>query len=200
MYDHLRGTLTEKQPTRAVVAAAGVGYELTIPLTTFESLPEPGSEVVVHTHLHVREDSLRLFGFATKDERRFFRRLLGVSGIGPAVGLSILSSTTYGEFRDAIVGEDVARLTHMKGVGRKLAQRMVLELRDGLAKEEAAGGATARAPGDAGGSLRDDALGALVTLGFTRGQAMTAVDRILAKADAPTDLGEIIRLALSAGR
>ena len=199
MYDHFAGTLVEKQPTRAVVAAAGVGYELTIPLTTFESLPEPGSEVVVHAHLHVREDSFRLFGFATRDERRFFRRLLDVSGIGPAVGLSILSSTTWREFREAIVTEDVVRLTRMKGVGKKLAQRMVLELQDALAKDDFGDG-PAPVAGDSGSTLRDDALGALTTLGFTRGQAMTAVDRILAKDDAPEDLGEIIRLALSSAR
>ena len=199
MYDHLAGTLAEKQPTRAVVAAAGVGYELTIPLSTFEALPETGSEVVVHTHLHVREDSLRLFGFATRDERRFFRRLLEVSGIGPAVGLSILSSTTYGEFRDAIVAEDVGRLTKMKGVGKKLAQRMVLELRDSLAKEEAGAVATAGA-GALPDPLREDAVLALVTLGFTRGQAVAAVEKILGKDGAPTDLGEIIRAALSSAR
>jgi len=198
MYDHLSGTLTEKLPTRAVVAAAGVGYELTIPLTTFESLPEPGSEVVVHTHLHVREDSLRLFGFASRDERQFFRRLLDVPGIGPAVGLSILSSSTWSEFRDAIVTEDIARLTGMKGVGKKLAQRMVLELKDALAREDPGDGPTPTV-GGAGSSLRDDALGALATLGFTRGQAMKAVDRILGRDDAPDDLGEVIRRALSSG-
>ena len=154
---------------------------------------------MVHTHLHVREDSLRLFGFASRDERRFFRRLLDVSGIGPAVALSILSSTTWSEFRDAIVAEDLARLTRMKGVGKKLAQRMVLELKDALAKDESVAG-PAPVPGDPGSSLRDDALGALTTLGFTRGQAMTAVDRILAAKDAPDDLGEIIRRALSSAR
>ncbi|MEN8149082.1 MAG: Holliday junction branch migration protein RuvA [Planctomycetota bacterium] len=200
MYDHLSGTLAEKQPTRAVVAAAGVGYELTIPLTTFESLPEPGSEVVVHTHLHVREDSLRLFGFATRDERRFFRRLLDVSGIGPAVALSILSSTTYAEFRTSIVAEDVVRLTKMKGVGKKLAQRMVLELRDDLAKEAPGDDAGPPRPADPRDTLRDDALAALTTLGFTRGQAMTAVDKVLAKDDAPTDPGEVIRQALGTAR
>lgn len=200
MYDHLSGTLAEKQPTRAVVAVAGVGYELTIPLTTFELLPEPDSEVVVYTHLHVREDSLRLFGFATRDERRFFRRLLDVSGIGPAVALSILSSTTYGEFRDAILAEDVTRLMRMKGVGKKLAQRMVLELRDGLAKEAPSGDGTAPESRDPRDTLRDDALAALMTLGFTRGQAMTSVDRVLAKDDAPSNPGEVIRQALGTAR
>jgi Holliday junction DNA helicase RuvA len=199
MYDHFRGTLTEKQPTRVVVSTGGVGYEMTVPLTTFESLPESGSEVVIHTHLHVREDSLRLYGFATPDERRFFRLLLDVSGIGPAVALSILSSTTWREFRDALLAEDVGRLTRMKGVGKKLAQRMVLELKDDIAKEHTATGAPS-AGGAAPSSLRDDALNALVTLGFTRGQAQKAVDRILGGKEAPDDLGEIIRAALSAAR
>jgi Holliday junction DNA helicase RuvA len=198
LYDHLRGTLAAKQPTRAVVAAGGVGYELTVPLSTFEALPAVDEEVLVYTHLHVREDSLRLFGFAAPDERRFFRRLLDVSGIGPAVALSILSSAGYAEFRDAILAEDVKRLTAMKGVGKKLAQRMVLELHDGLAKEGEPG-----APGAAavvGDPLSEDALQALVTLGFTRGQAQTAVEKILAADDAPTDLGEVVRLALKTAR
>jgi Holliday junction DNA helicase RuvA len=200
LYDHLRGTLATKQPTRAVVAVGGVGYELTVPLSTFEALPDEEQAVIVFTHLHVREDSLRLFGFATRDERRFFRRLLDVSGIGPAVALSILSSAGYAEFRDAILTEDVKRLTALKGVGKKLAQRMVLELRDGLAKEGSPG-----APGSAPGTatshpLQEDAFQALVTLGFTRSQALTAVEKILNSDDAPTDLGEVVRLALRSAR
>jgi Holliday junction DNA helicase RuvA len=197
MYDRLRGTLVTKRPTRAVLDVAGIGYELTIPLSSFESLPAEGQAALLHTHLYVREDALRLFGFATPDERRFFRTLLEVSGIGPAVALSILSSTRYADFRDAVVAEDVALLTRLKGVGKKLAQRIVLELRDALAKE-AEESPRAGAPEKPG--VRDDAIGALVTLGFKRGTAAAEVDKILGRAGAEPTLEEIVRLALSQAR
>lgn len=197
MYDHLRGTLIEKQPTRAVLEVAGVGYELTIPLSSFEALPKQGGAAVLHAHLHVREDSLRLFGFATADERRFFRTLLDVSGIGPAVALSILSSTRYPGFREAVVTENLAILTRMKGVGKKLAQRMILELKDALEKEvrEAPRPGQPEAPG-----VREDAADALVTLGFKRGAASAEVDRIIARAEGPLELEEIVRRALRQAR
>lgn len=193
MYDHLQGKLIEKQPTRAVVSTAGVGYELTIPLSSFELLPAEGDAVTIYCHLHVREDALRLFGFATPDERRFFRTLLGVSGIGPAVALSILSSAKYADFRAAILSENISLLTRMKGVGKKTAQRMVLELRDKLEKEAGDSPAPGFAPL---GALREDAAAALVTLGFTRGKAALEVDRILAKAESPPSIEEVVRRAL----
>jgi Holliday junction DNA helicase RuvA len=194
MYDRLRGVLVEKHPTRAVVDVSGVGYELTIPLSSFEGLPAVGETVTVHAHLHVREDSLRLYGFATPDERRFFRTLLEVSGIGPAVALSILSSSGYADFRSAVVEGNLSRLTRLKGVGRKLAQRMVLELSDRLTKE--APEAEAASPALAAGGIREDAISALVSLGFKNAQAAAEVDRILGRPDGPREPGEIIREAL----
>ncbi len=198
MYDHLHGSIVEKQPTRAVLYVGGVGFELTIPLSSFERLPETGTETILYTHLYVREDALRLFGFATTDERRFFRRLIDVQGIGPAVALSILSSTHYADFRDAVIGEDIGILMRLKGVGRKLAQRIVLDLRDHLLKETPDSPRPLAAPGAA--TLRDDGIAALATLGFTRGAAVKEVDRILAKADAGLDLGELVRTALRSAR
>jgi Holliday junction DNA helicase RuvA len=197
MYDHLRGTLVEKQPTRAVLEVAGVGYELTIPLSSFEALPAEGDPAVLHAHLYVREDALRLFGFATADERRFFRTLLDVTGIGPAVALSILSSTRYPDFRSSVVAEDVGMLTRMKGVGKKLAQRMILDLKDRLEKEalEAPRPGRPEVP-----AVREDAVGALVTLGFTRGAAVKEVDRILARTEGELELSEIVREALRRAR
>lgn len=198
LYDHLRGAIVEKQPTRAVLLVGGVGFELTIPLSTFERLAEVGDDSILYTHLYVREDMLKLFGFATADERRFFRRLMDVQGIGPAVALSILSSTHYADFRDAVISEDVALLTRLKGVGKKLAQRIVLDLRDPLLKEAPDSPHTPIAPGMA--TLREDGIAALSTLGFTRGAAMKEVDRILGKADATLDLGELVRIALRSAR
>ncbi len=198
MYDHLRGSLTEKQPTRVVLSTGGVGYELTIPLSSFESLPDVDTDTILYTHLYVREDALRLFGFATRDERRFFRRLLEVQGIGPAVALSILSSTRYADFRDAVLSEDVALLTRLKGVGKKLAQRIVLDLRDTLLKE------TPDQPRSTGAisssALREDGIAALSTLGFTRSAAAREVDRILGKGDGSLDLGDLVRQALRSTR
>ncbi len=198
MYDHLRGAIVEKQPTRAVLLVGGVGFELTIPLSSFERLPDTGTDAILYTHLYVREDVLKLFGFASPDERRFFRRLMNVQGIGPAVALSILSSTHYADFRDAVLSEDVAILTRLKGVGRKLAQRIVLDLRDALVKETPDSPRPSSAPGTA--TLREDGIAALSTLGFTRGAAMKEVDRILGKADAKLDLGELVRIALRSAR
>jgi len=197
MFHHLRGTLYSKSPEEAVVEAGGLGYAVRIPLSTYEALPEPGAEALVHTHLHVREDLLRLYGFATPGERRFFQVLLEVSGIGPAVALSILSSSRYEDFRDAVLAENASLLTRLKGVGKKLAERMVFELREKLAKE-----APGREPAGAVPrlDLRDDAVEALLTLGFHRGAAAREVDRLLARPDAPRELGEIIREVLRTAR
>lgn len=192
MYEHLRGTLAEKSPTRAVVDVQGVGFELTIALSSFEALPAAGQPVTVYTHLHVREDALRLFGFATRDERRFFRRLLDVQGIGPAVALSVLSSTNYASFRDAVVAEDLPALTRLKGIGRKLAQRIVLDLKEALIDEAPETPALRR---DLSG-LADDAVHALVTLGYSRGIAIREVEAILRDAKTPPTLEDVVRLAL----
>ena len=201
MYDRLTGMLAARQPTRAVLLVGGVGFELTIPLSSFDQLPPQGSEATLFTHLHVREDALKLFGFASDDERRFFRRLIEVQGIGPAVALSILSSTRYPDFREAILSENLARLTGLKGVGRKLAQRMVLDLKDGIRKEGLCEpGPAGAAAGPAPGTIREDAVRALVTLGYAQAAATRDVDRILADADPGTGLDELVRRALSQSR
>ena len=201
MYDRLTGTLAERQPTRAVLLVGGVGFELTVPLSSFDLLPPRGSEATLFTHLYVREDALKLFGFASDDERRFFRRLIEVQGIGPAVALSILSSTSYGDFCEAILAEDLARLTGLKGVGRKLAQRMVLDLKDGIQKERLGSGIPGgAASGPASGSVREDAVRALVTLGYAQAAATREVDRILTDGGPDMGLDELVRRALSRAR
>jgi Holliday junction DNA helicase RuvA len=196
VYEHLRGSLAQKSPARAVVDVGGVGYELTVPLSTFEDLPATGATVTLFVHLAVREDALKLYGFASQEERRFFRRLLDVQGIGPAVGLSVVSATRYGPFRDAVLAEDIAFLTRLKGVGRKLAQRIVLDLREALLEEAPAApsGRTAHS------KLAADAVNALVTLGSSRGVAQQEVEAILRDAKEPMDLEDVVRLALRSTR
>ena len=130
MYDHLRGTLEAKTPARAVVDVNGIGFGVDIPLSTFERLPAPGDKVRLFTVLVVREDAHRLFGFGTRNERTFFQALTSVSGVGPAVGLGIVSSMPFATFQSAVLSGDAAGLQRVKGVGKRLSERLVVELRD----------------------------------------------------------------------
>jgi Holliday junction DNA helicase RuvA len=191
VYEYVRGVLSERSPAHAIVDVGGVGYAASIPLTTYERLPAVGSTVRLLTVLVVREDSHRLYGFATPDERAFFLELQNVSGIGPAVALSIVSSMTYESFCAAVSSGDAALLRKTRGIGKRLSERMVVELRDRLAPAsspaiEAAGAEPA---------VRD-ALLALERLGFARPDAEEAVRA--ARADEPTapDAGELVRRAL----
>jgi Holliday junction DNA helicase RuvA len=174
---HLRGRLLQKQPNRIVVDVNGVGYDLFVPLSTFYDLGETGSDVALRVHTHVREDALLLYGFRTELEQQLFERLIGVSGIGPKVALSVLSGIEPPELIRAIERADIARLTAIPGVGKKTSERLVLELKDRLPKVTAAA-ATADIP--AGASLRDDVLSALINLGYHRPLAEKAVERALA--------------------
>src|SRR5438477_7551199 len=132
MIAHLRGRLIAKHPNNIVVEAGGVGYELTISVPTFSELPAAGSEVAMHVHTHVREDALALYGFLRREEKQLFEKLLSVSGIGPKLAITVLSGMAAQEMATAIRGNDVSRLTKIPGIGRKTAERMVLELRDKL--------------------------------------------------------------------
>ena len=132
MIAHLRGRLIAKHPNQAIVEAGGVGYDLTISVPTFSELPAAGEEVSLHVHTHVREDAIALFGFLRPREKQLFERLLTVSGIGPKLAITILSGMAADEMVGAIRGNDIARLTRIPGIGRKTAERMVLELRDKL--------------------------------------------------------------------
>src|ERR1700704_5521107 len=128
----LRGLLLEKHPNQAIVEAGGVGYDVTIPVSTFTRLPEAGAEVRLRIHTHVREDALSLYGFLTQDEKTLFERLIGVSGIGPTLAVKILSGLSATDLIHAIRRGEVDRLVRVPGVGKKTAERMVLELRDQL--------------------------------------------------------------------
>src|SRR5690349_13303903 len=171
MIAHIRGRLLSKHPNQAIVEAAGVGYDLTISVPTFSDLPAPGGEVALHIHTHVREDALALYGFLRQSEKQIFEKLISVSGIGPKLAITILSGMPADEMVGAIRGNDVARLTRIPGIGKKTAERMVLELRDKLQDFGAAPAAAPASP------IEEDVLSALVNLGYQR----PAAERALAK-------------------
>jgi Holliday junction DNA helicase RuvA len=171
----LRGRLLRKEPQEAVLEVGGVGYRVTIPLSTFYRIGEPGAEVTLLTHTHVREDALALFGFLTGVEQALFERLIAVSGVGPKLAVSILSGIEATELVAALRSSDLARLTRIPGVGMKTAERLVLELKDkmqGLPSGEAA-------PPEAPRAATDDLVSALVHLGYSRPEAERAVERTL---------------------
>ena len=179
MIAHLSGLLFSKQPNSVIVDVNGVGYEVTIPLSTFYDLSEEGSAVALRIHTHVREDALQLFGFRTEREKKLFLLLTGVSGIGPKLGITILSGMSADELIPAIRNNELARLVNIPGVGKKTAERLVLELKDKLSAlsspelEEQfrlAGGASSK------NSITDDIVSALVNLGFQRAAAEKAVN------------------------
>jgi len=181
----LRGTLLEKHPNQAIVETGGVGYDVTIPVSTYTHLPEAGAEVKLRIHTHVREDALALYGFLTQDERALFEKLIGVSGIGPKLAVTILSGLAAPELIGAIRRGEVERLVRIPGIGKKTAERMVLELRDKLS---AATGEEPLAAAAAGAlsPVEQDVLSALVNLGCGRPQAEAAIRK--AKTGAPTAL------------
>jgi Holliday junction DNA helicase RuvA len=186
MIAFLRGRLAEKQPNRIIVDVAGVGYDVAVPLSTYYTLGEAGSEVALRVHTHVREDTLALYGFATGLEQQIFERLIGISGIGPKLALAVLSGIEVGELVRAVQIGDVARLTAIPGVGKKTAERIGLELKDKLPPTLAAEAAARVAAGEPGGELRGDLLSALLNLGYHRPLAERAVDRALARVESKT--------------
>jgi len=177
---HLSGTLRDKQLQRLIIDVGGVGYDVVVPLSTMYAIGDTGSTVNLRIHTHVREDALQLFGFATVLEQGLFERLISVSGIGPKVALSILSGIEPAELMRAIRSSDVARLTRIPGVGKKTAERVVLELKDRLPQPAAAEPAAAPHPDD---DVRADLLSALVNLGYHRANVEKTVDKVLHAAE-----------------
>ena len=189
MLDHLKGLLLHLEPTRAVIRAGGIGFELLVPLTTSARLRE-GEETTLYTHLHV-SDSPKILAFASRAERDFCRDLLKVSGVGPAIAVSILSNASLEEIQAALAAGDEKALTRIKGVGKKTAQRILLDLKD---KALRAG----RTPAGAPSREEEDAAAALVALGFKEKEARAAVARVL-QASPGAEAGEIIRRVLAGG-
>jgi holliday junction DNA helicase RuvA len=167
MIAHLRGKLLVKRPNQAVVETAGVGYDVTISVPTFSDLPSVGNEVALHIHTHVREDLIALYGFLRPAEKQLFEKLITVSGIGPKLAITILSGMPADEMVGAIRGNDIARLTRIPGIGKKTAERMVLELRDKLPPQPA--GHEPVVPTLS--PIEEDVLSALLNLGYQLGAA-----------------------------
>ena len=194
MIGHLRGRLAAKHPPQLVLDVGGVGYEIEAPMSTFYGLPAVGAEVNLHTHLVVREDAHVLFGFGTERERSLFRELIKVSGVGPRIALAILSGVSVEEFHRCVESDDVASLVRVPGIGRKTAERLVVEMRDRLAvlAGPAAPGRAGTGPG-AAASPQSEAFSALVALGYRPAE----VTRLLQKVDpAVTSTEDMIRHAL----
>jgi Holliday junction DNA helicase RuvA len=192
MIGFLRGRLVRRQPPALLVDVGGVGYELEAPMSTFYRLADAGVEVELHTHLVVREDAHLLFGFATEDERRLFRELLRISGVGPKIALALLSGIDVDTFVRCVETEDVATLVRIPGVGRRIAERLVIEMRDRIqSRGQAGAGAASAGRGDA----RSEATAALVALGYRPAEAARLLQAVAAD-DVGTE--DLIRRALQA--
>jgi Holliday junction DNA helicase RuvA len=193
---HLSGTLLEKHVQRLVVDVGGVGYDVQVPLSTFYAVGDAGARVTLRIHTHVREDALQLFGFNSALELRLFERLIAISGIGPRVALSVLSGIEPTDLVRAVRQSDLGRLTSIPGVGRKTAERIVIELRDRLPKMDDAAAPGAEAGGD--DDVRSDVLSALSNLGYQRAAAEKAIDKVLTRtgAEAPDGLEPVLREVL----
>ncbi len=191
MIAHLRGRLVSKHPNQAIVDCAGVGYDVAISVPTFSDLPSLGAEVSLFIHTHVREDALALYGFLRAEEKSLFERLISVSGIGPKLAITILSGMPAEEMVSAIRSNDLARLTRIPGIGKKTAERMVLELRDKL-------DAFAAAPVRAASPVEDDVLSALLNLGYQRPAAEKAVSAAAGANGKSASFETLFKQALSA--
>jgi Holliday junction DNA helicase RuvA len=192
----LRGQLLEKHPNRLLVDVQGVGYDVQVPVSTFYQAGEPGHEVTLRIHTHVREDQIALFGFASLLEQQLFERLIGVNGIGPKLALAVLSGIEPKDLVSAVQQTDVGRLTRIPGVGRKTAERITLELRDRLPAIVDAPAADGVIVDETRVSLRDDVISALVNLGYQRPAVEKAVERVLKSGEAPADFESALRHAL----
>ncbi|MCG5517067.1 MULTISPECIES: Holliday junction branch migration protein RuvA [unclassified Ectothiorhodospira] len=197
MIGRLRGVLVLKQPPQLMVEVNGVGYELEAPLSTFYELPQAGEEVILHTHLHVREDAHVLFAFASLDERALFRSLIRVSGVGAKMALAILSGMSAEAFHRCVMDNDLTTLTRLPGIGRKTAERLIIEMRDKVTAQIQAqgtlggGGTIPAGPTDPTG----DAVAALVSLGYKPQEASRLVSKVEGESDSSEDM---IRRALKA--
>ena len=195
---HIRGQILSKAPNAVVVDCGGIGYELAISVATYTELRDVGAEARLHVHTHVREDALMLFGFAGLTEKRLFEKLLTISGIGPKLAITVLSGISAERLVGAIRGGDHATLTRIPGIGKKTAERVVLELKDKL---DDMAGATSRASAPPSlGTVADDVLSALVNLGYARAVAQKAVESAAKDAAVANDFERLFRAAMSAVR
>ncbi len=193
MIGQLYGRLLDKSPTRVLLDVSGVGYEVIIPLSTFEKLGSIGENVTLLTHLHVREDVLQLFGFASHNEKHLFQLLLAVNGVGPKLAQGILSGCSVEMFCNYVKQNAPAALTAIPGIGKKTAERLVMELRDRIGQWEIAQEKSGLPQGPA--ALSEEALLALISLGYPRNEAGKAIRQVLAEHENPP-VEELLKLAL----
>jgi Holliday junction DNA helicase RuvA len=196
MIARLSGTLIEKSITQCVIDVCGVGYRVVVPLTTFYELPEVGQPVVIHIHTHVREDAFNFYGFHSMEDRAVFQLMITVSGIGPKLAINILSGIAAGELIRAVTTHDLKRLTGIPGVGKKTAERMILEMKDKAAKfgaETVPVGMVALRTGD---QVKDDTLSALVNLGYKGSVVKEVIDRIVRESKEIPSLDQLLKQAL----
>ncbi|HVG27248.1 MAG TPA: Holliday junction branch migration protein RuvA [Acidobacteriaceae bacterium] len=198
MIAHLRGTILSKSPSAVIVDCGGVGYELAISVSTFTELGPEGKETRLHVHTHVREDALSLFGFFELTEKRLFERLLTISGIGPKLAITVLSGISADRLVGAIRAGDHATLTKIPGIGKKTAERVVLELKDKLDDMTGATPQSTAAPSL--GAVADDVLSALVNLGYPRPIAQKAVESAAKDSSVAADFERLFRASMSAVR
>lgn len=199
MIAHLRGRLLSKSPNQAMIECGGVGYEATISVATYTALPAQNGEAALHIHTHVREDQIALFGFAEAQEKRLFEKLLTISGIGPKLAITVLSGIDSARLVGAIRAQDHATLTRIPGIGKKTAERVVLELKDKL--DDLATELPTHTPGLRLGVAGEDALSALVNLGYPRPVAQKAIESAVATdPDAAGEFETLFRAAMAAIR
>lgn len=194
MYAHINGTVAEKQKDALVIDCGGVGYLLSVSASTLSAAPALGERMKLYALLSVREDAMELFGFATREEKNMFEKLRSVSGIGARTALQILSALSVRDLSIALVTGDAAALSRAPGIGKKIAQRLILELREKVSDEELTGMANQKAlPNLAAGGAKGDAIAALMALGYASSEAAQAIARVEDQAD---ETDELIRLAL----
>jgi Holliday junction DNA helicase RuvA len=197
---YLEGKLVEKNPTHLILEVNGVGYEVNIPVSTFSNLAETGNVVRVLTYQHVREDELKLFGFSTKPEKDLFELLISVNGVGPKVALGILSFLSVEEFQRSVLAEDLDVLTSIAGIGKKTAQRLIVELKEKLSKIDLGLGKATESKKETSIPVLDEAVLALVSLGYTKYDAKKALERVAQEVKEIVPLEELIKRALKYAR
>ena len=195
MIAHLKGKLTYKSPVEIAIDVNGVGYQIFVPLSTFYALPELGNEVFLDIHTHMREESLKLFGFYTTDEKRIFEKLIAINKVGPKLALTILSGMSPTELFNTIDSNDIGKLNTIPGIGRKTAERLILEMRDkmsGLSLEF-----TSTKDSIPQNGLFDDALSALVNLGYKKSQAEQTLKKVWEDGETERSIEDLIKKSLN---
>jgi len=196
MYRYLEGKLSAKEATLVVIDVGGIGFEIFIPLSTYHSLPQIGERVRLLTHFNVREDLHQLFGFLTEEERDLFRLLLTVSGIGPKVSLTVLSGIGIQELKDAIVNERIEILTAISGIGRKTAERMIVELREKMVLDEKFKKKKTPVSEETSSELYSTGLAALTQLGYKKQEAQDAIRKVMTRKGKQVSLEDLVRESL----